>query len=181
MPPIRTNQAQGSDDDPGYEVIDDAERDRWNGPRMDRGAAVRLAWYVRTFLASLVVALSTIFGVAASLHPYAEDGTAKTMETHTQLGLPKCNMVQLTGKPCPACGMTTSFSLLVHGDVWSSMKANWVGTLLAAFCLCLIPWAAVGAARGCYLFIRSAELLTTIFVCLLLVLMLGRWAFIWFG
>ena len=35
------------------------------------------------------------------------------MGTHQQLGLPPCNFVTLTGYPCPACGMTTSFALLV--------------------------------------------------------------------
>ena len=50
------------------------------------------------------------------------------MATHTQLGMPPCNFVVMTGKPCPACGMTTSFALLVRGDVGASLRANWAGT-----------------------------------------------------
>ena len=53
------------------------------------------------------------------------------MATHTQLGMPPCNFVVMTGKPCPACGMTTSFALLVRGDVRASLRANWAGTLIA--------------------------------------------------
>ena len=46
----------------------------------------------------------------------------------------------MTGVPCPSCGMTTSFALLLHGDIANSLRANAVGTLLAVFCLVLIPW-----------------------------------------
>ena len=31
--------------------------------------------------------------------------------------MPPCNFVLMTGKPCPSCGMTTSFALLVRGDI----------------------------------------------------------------
>lgn len=34
--------------------------------------------------------------------------------THTQLGMGTCTVLQLTGYPCPMCGMTTSFSLFAH-------------------------------------------------------------------
>jgi len=180
VPPIETNTAPEPDGEPDYEVLDDSERDRWNGPRTASPANERLVWYVRGFLVFIAVSLTILFTAAAWIHPYADDGSAQTMATHTQLGLPRCTMVELTAKPCPACGMTTSFSLLMHGDVWSSLKANWVGTLLAIFWLCLIPWSAIGAVRGRYLFIRSAEVLTTVCVCTLLVLMISRWAYIWF-
>jgi hypothetical protein len=100
----------------------------------------------------------------------------RTMATHTQLGMPPCNMVMLIGKPCPACGMTTSFSLLMHGDIPASLRANWTGTLLGMTWLALIPWAVVSAFRGRYLFIRSGEALTMAIVVAMLVLMLGRWA-----
>ena len=53
--------------------------------------------------------------------------------------------------------------------------------MLAIFWLSLIPWAAFSAVRGRYLFIRSAETLMTVAVSTLLVLMIGRWAVIWFG
>lgn len=176
MPPIEPNEPAEPNEDPGYEVLDD-----WNGPQTFRPrGSDRLAWYVRLFLIVIATALTTVFSLAAWIRPYSDDGAAKTMETHTQLGLPKCNMVVATGKPCPACGMTTSFSLLIHGDVVASLKANWVGTLLGTFCLGLIPWAAVGAWRGRYLFVRSAEMLTTIAVITLMVLMISRWAYIWF-
>ena len=54
--------------------------------------------------------------------------------------MPPCNFKTWTGKPCPSCGMTTSFALLIRGDVANSLRANWVGTLLAGFCMVLIPY-----------------------------------------
>jgi predicted Na+-dependent transporter len=82
----------------------------------------------------------------------------------------------LMGKPCPSCGMTTAFSLLVHGDVANSLKANWVGTILAVYWFALIPWAIVSAVRGKLLWVRSGDWLMTISVIVFLVLVLGRWA-----
>jgi len=37
--------------------------------------------------------------------------------THTQLGLPGCTFMDVTGVPCPMCGATTTFSLLAEGQV----------------------------------------------------------------
>ena len=119
-----------------------------------------------------------VFGVARYVNPYGPDGTPRTMATHTQLGLPPCNMVQLTGYPCPTCGMTTSFALLVRGDLPGSLRANWVGTLLALSWAGLLVWAVWSAAANRLLLVRPgrAELTLTVGVAVFLVLALGRWA-----
>src|SRR5689334_8800203 len=83
---------------------------------------------VRLALLAIGGLLAGVFGIAFWLNPYGPDGAPKTMATHTQLGIPPCSFVVLTGKPCPACGMTTSFALLVRGDVAASLRANWAGT-----------------------------------------------------
>src|SRR4051812_44857622 len=87
-------------------------------------------WFVRGVLLTIGLGLVTVFGVAFWLNPYQEDGTPRTQATHRQLGMPPCNFLVLTGKPCPSCGMTTSFALLVRGDVGASLRANWAGTLI---------------------------------------------------
>jgi hypothetical protein len=83
-------------------------------PRRDRAAeAARLRRLTRATLIAIAVALTGVFVAAFRIHPYDTDGKPRTMSTHTQLGMPPCNFVVLTGKPCPSCGMTTSFALLV--------------------------------------------------------------------
>ena len=137
----------------------------------------RAAWYVRATLLSIGVTLAVVFGIAVYLDPYNPDGTARTMATHTKLGIPPCNFVTWTGKPCPSCGMTTSFALLVRGDVISSLRANWVGTLLATFWAGLLVWSVAGWLVGRPLLVPRGrgELVITVIVGAFLVLMLGRW------
>lgn len=68
--------------------------------------------------------------------------------THRQLGLPPCTLLLYTGFPCPSCGMTTSWSHLMHGDLSAAVRANFGGTLLAVcaglFGVWTLPQAIVG-------------------------------------
>lgn len=134
-----------------------------------------LAPWVRGTLAGMALGLVAVFAVAFWLNPYQPDGSPRTLATHQQLGLPPCTFVIATGVPCPACGMTTSFALLVRGDVASSLRANWVGTLLASFCLVFIPWAVLTIVRGRPVLVRSLEKAFIGVLVSLLVLMIARW------
>jgi hypothetical protein len=98
--------------------------------------------------------------------------------SHQTLGLPNCRFKELTGMPCPSCGMTTSFAFLVRGDLVDSVKANWVGTGLAVFCILFIPWAVVSTVRGRYLWVRNVEGVLGLLVGVFTVLMLARWGFV---
>ncbi|MBY0514155.1 MAG: DUF2752 domain-containing protein [Gemmataceae bacterium] len=137
----------------------------------------RATWYVRATLLAVGVVLVGVFGTAAYLNPYEPDGTPRRMATHTQLGLPECNFVSMTGKPCPSCGMTTSFALLAHGDVRGSLNANWAGTVLAVAWAGLLVWSVASGIAGRPLLIPPGrgELVLTVYVGVMLVLMLGRW------
>lgn len=139
-------------------------------------ASPQLAFGVRCTLIGLALCLSVVFGIALWLNPYQGDGRARTMETHRQLGLPPCTFKVMTGIPCPSCGMTTSFALLVRGDVLNSLRANAVGTILAAVCLAFIPWSLACVVLKRRLFIASME--RALFLCVLgfVVLMIVRWA-----
>jgi hypothetical protein len=134
--------------------------------------------WVRVTLVGIAVFLVAVFTVAVLLNPYNDDGTARRMATHTELGLPQCTFYQITGLPCPSCGMTTSFSLLVRGDLVNSLRANCVGTLLAVVCLVLIPWNLACAFRGRWYFIRSLERSITLGLAIFLALMLLRWGLV---
>src|SRR5436190_18428918 len=100
----------------------------------------RTGLIVRLVLLVIAAGLAGVFAVAFWLNPYEPDGTPRTIATHTQLGVPPCKFWVMTGKPCPACGMTTSFALLVRGDVAASLRANWAGTLIAVMCAGLMIW-----------------------------------------
>jgi hypothetical protein len=156
-----------------------------NKPPAGRLAGEPLVIWVRGILAIMAVGLVAVFATAARIVPYAEDGSPLRMSSHQQLGLPPCTFAEVTGVPCPSCGMTTSFALLVRGDVSNSLHANWVGTLLAVFCMLAIPWAIVSVFLGRALFIRSLEQALMWVVMSLLVLMFVRWAivlaFLWWN
>jgi Protein of unknown function (DUF2752) len=137
-----------------------------------------LPWSVRGGLLGVTAGLVLVFAAAGYIRPYDADGQPLRMSSHEQLGLPACNFVRLTGKPCPSCGMTTSFALLAHGDVANSLRANYVGTALAVFCVLLVPWNLFCAWRGRYLFIRSAERALLVVVGMFLFLMLLRWGIV---
>ncbi len=130
---------------------------------------------VRFAVAAVALGLVALFAVAAWLNPYGSDGRPRGLGTHTQLGLPECNFLRLTGLPCPSCGMTTSFALLMHGDVAASLGANPVGTLLAVFLLGMIPWSMAGAVRGRWLCIQRLEPWLLRAVILFTTLALARW------
>jgi hypothetical protein len=74
--------------------------------------------------------------------------------------------------------MTTSFALLVRGDVVNSLRANAAGTLLALTLLATIPWSVVSAARARWLWVREVEPWVLRFVIVLVVLALVRWGVI---
>ena len=49
--------------------------------------------------------------------------------THRQLGFPPCPSVLMLGRPCPGCGLTTSWTSLLHGDLGHSIAAHPFGPL----------------------------------------------------
>ncbi|MFN8219419.1 MAG: DUF2752 domain-containing protein [Fimbriimonadales bacterium] len=84
-------------------------------------------------------------GFAILLHPsLAGHGT------HTQLGLPPCPSMLILHRPCPGCGMTTSWTALVHGEIGYAFHCHWLGPisylLLAGFGL-VSGWAYLKGIR----------------------------------
>jgi hypothetical protein len=141
----------------------------------DRPRVRRTNWWARGGLVLVAAALAAVFYIATLVQPYDTNGNPLRSGSHQSLGMPACRFKEMTGVPCPSCGMTTSFAHLVRGDVGDSVRANWVGTGLAVFCAFLIPWCLVSAVRGRLLGVRRLEAVLAFLVGVFTVLMLGRW------
>ena len=135
----------------------------------------RANWWVRGSLLAIAAGISLVFFIATQVKPYRADGTPMRMASHTTLGMPACRFKEMTGMPCPSCGMTTSFAMLVRGDIVNSLRANWVGTGLAVFCALIVPWSLISTVRARYLFVRRIEWVLGFLVGAFTILMLGRW------
>jgi len=64
--------------------------------------------------------------------------------THQQLGLPACPSVAFFDRPCFGCGMTTSFTALIHLDFVTAFKAHPFGPLFYL----LFTLSAIGCGWG---------------------------------
>jgi Protein of unknown function (DUF2752) len=153
-------------------------------PYEDDGPPMPQRTWVRMLLVLIGIGWLAVFVIAIRLDPY-RDGRIWQEQTHTQLGLPPCQFKTITGVPCPSCGMTSSFALLMHGDVVESLKANFAGTLLACVGLAFVPWSVLSMVRGRWLGTRDAEGLLLRVVIVFVVVMMGRWlalmAWRWYG
>jgi hypothetical protein len=131
-------------------------------------------------LVGVALGLTAVFVVALQLNPYHPDGTPRRMGTHQAwpMSMPPCNFKVVTGLPCPACGMTTSFALLVRGDIVNSLRANAVGTLIAIWGLLAIPWCLLSFALRRPLFLVSLEKAVNWLVLGFLGLMMLRWGIV---
>lgn len=134
--------------------------------------------WVRGGLLLVVGGLLVVFALAWRIDPYNGRGAEQRMGTHQQLGLPPCTFLLATGLPCPSCGLTTSFSYTVRGDLVNGARANWVGVLLCLGCGLAVPWAVASAVAGRTLMVKSLERLVVYSVTALMVLLFVRWGLV---
>lgn len=50
--------------------------------------------------------------------------------THEELGLPPCGFVLLFDRPCPGCGLTTSWTAFIHGHFAEAFHAHLLGPIM---------------------------------------------------
>jgi hypothetical protein len=111
----------------------------------DEAAQARLVSAGVTRLAWGAVALSSL-GVLAVARVLVPDPSG--MGTHEQLGLPPCGFHFLTGLPCPACGLTTSFAHMARLQITEAFRAHAIGVLLFALTALAVPLALTACLRG---------------------------------
>jgi hypothetical protein len=77
--------------------------------------------------------------------------------THTQLGLPPCPSAFLFDRPCPGCGLTTSFTATVQGQFGAAFRAHPFGPILYGVFTATAMMALVGWWRGHRLVTESKQ------------------------
>lgn len=92
-------------------------------------------------------------GVAAWMEP-----DRRGYGTHEHLGLGPCTFRVLFNRPCPSCGMTTSWTYMARGRLTPALRANAGGTLLAIMAILATPWLIASAALGRWLFGPPSDL-----------------------
>lgn len=97
----------------------------------------RLGWQGRSAAGLIAGACLAVFIVAAYLTP-----DPAGVGTTTRLGLRPCGFLQVTGLPCAACGLTTSFNHFVRGEWISSVRVQPLGFVLS-MATGMTFWAAV--------------------------------------
>jgi hypothetical protein len=99
------------------------------------GAGDPLGWPTRCVLLVATSGVIGLLGLARKLEP-----DPRGFGTHVQLGLRSCSFLRMTGRPCPTCGMTTSFAWVVRGRLDRGWQANPAGCVLALLSLPLAAW-----------------------------------------
>jgi hypothetical protein len=79
-----------------------------------------IRWQPTYFLVWLIV---TVIGLCLRPDPSGHG-------THQELGLPPCPSALLFDRPCPGCGLTTSWSAFLHGQWRFAFEAHPLGPLL---------------------------------------------------
>ena len=120
-----------------------AEPQSLNPERWPEYRAGQIVTWQRAAIFVVGLVLVAMLVTAAILPP-----SPRGMGTHQQLGLPPCSIVMWFNVRCPACGMTTSWSHFVRGQIVDSARANTGGLLLAILAVIGAPWMLTSAVMG---------------------------------
>ena len=124
----------------------------------------------RVAMVVLAFALLALLVTAGRLTPDAQGHG-----THQQLGLPPCTFYVIFRRPCPACGMTTSWAWLMRGEVGKALAANVGGTLLACMSLIGAPWLLASAIGGRWFGGRPKEWVLAVIAGLVCLATAAQW------
>ncbi len=92
------------------------------------------------------------------------------------LGLEPCGMLQMTGVPCPTCGMTTAFAHGIRGQWVAGFRAQPFGLVLAVSTALILVVALDTVITGHCWALNWYRIRPSRFVIVLGVLMITAWA-----
>ncbi len=136
-----------------------------------RAAAAPVPPSGRLLAAGLAVGCLAVLLTAAYLVP-----SPAGVGTHRAMGLDACAFLARTGLPCPACGMTTSFSWFARGNVVASLYVQPMGTALAVMAALTVWAGAYVAVTGRPLHRLLAIVPDRFYLVPLLTLAVAAWA-----
>jgi len=94
-------------------------------------------------LGGAVLAPSGLFLLGLLLEP-----DPRGFGTHEKLGMRPCMPMELWNVPCPGCGVTTSVTHAVRGDLLGSLGVQPFGLVVVFGILAFLGWALMGHLRG---------------------------------
>lgn len=97
--------------------------------------------------------------------------------THRQLGMPPCPSVLMFSRPCPGCGLTTSWTSLLHGDLAASFQAHPFGPFLYAVFTATALLGAYGLWRGLRVAYESPLINRALWAFTVVFVAFGVWRF----
>lgn len=95
--------------------------------------------------------------------------------THQQLGLPPCTIRVVLGLPCPACGLTTSASLLMRGQIAAAGRVNPASLILYPTATLCAMWFACCGIYGRWWCTPRPEPLILAVLLFALAVLLASW------
>ena len=124
----------------------------------------------RVLCAVIGSSLAILLGTAALLTP-----DSRGHGTHEQLGLSPCTFATFAGRRCPACGMTTAWSHLTHGNVYAAVQTHTSGTVLGILAVVLSAWSLTYAVFGGLRVRLPTERILLVMGITMLMFMLVEW------
>lgn len=114
-----------------------------SAPRPPIVVEPQIPWVLRIVYCGLGTGLIALLILASTLSPEPSG-----IGTHEQLGLPPCGVKFAFGIPCPSCGMTTSWTLATHGQLFKSARSNLGGFLMVLLALPAAIWLLASSYLG---------------------------------
>jgi len=131
-----------------------------------------IGWKVRSLLIGWSLLLIAGFGFAIQIKP-----DPRGFGTHQRFGFAPCVIRNQLSIPCPSCGMTTSFSHFVRGQIRQSAEANTAGLVLALVCVVMIPWSWISVYHKRLWLVANPENSLLWLLCGLVTITLIEWFF----
>lgn len=133
----------------------------------------KISSHGRIAAAGLMLGIVLLLLVASRLTP-----DPRGFGTHEQLGLRPCSFYGLTGRPCPTCGATTAWALLLDGEWSAGVRANVAAVVLGGLAIVAVPWLLASAVTGRWLAVRPTArgvlVASTAFTAVMVIDWLGR-------